>query len=76
MSRGRDWSYLSYNLARFGIPSDVVEDVSGDYEFDPWRPEPKAEVVLVTLSLEAATRLSEMLDDLYEGQAPLAEPNP
>lgn len=65
---GRDWSYLSYNLARFGVASDVHNDMSGDYEMDPWRPAPNTEIVRVALALDDASRLSALLDDLFETQ--------
>lgn len=65
-SVGRDWSYLGYNLARFGIASDVEYAAAGDYGVDPWRPAPNVEVVRVTLSLEDASKLSALLDDAFE----------
>lgn len=56
-----DWSYLSYVLATRGIASDWSEDVSGDYEFDPWRPAPNSEVVTFTISKPDAEHLVSLL---------------
>lgn len=58
------WDYLSYWLATHGILSDVTEDVTDDYEFDPWRPAPNTEVVRVTLTLEDAAYLTAMVKSL------------
>jgi len=56
-----DWSYLSYVLATRGIPSDVEEVVTDDYEFDPWRPAPASEAVTFTISKPDAERLVGLL---------------
>jgi hypothetical protein len=56
-----DWSYLSYVLATRGIPSDWSEEMSGDYESDPWRPAPNSEVVTFTISKPDAERLIALL---------------
>jgi hypothetical protein len=52
-----DWSYLDYVLATRGIPSDVEEVVTDDYESDPWRPPPNTEAVTLTVSKTDAGRL-------------------
>ena len=57
------WDFLGFRLAQCGIPSDVDEDVSGDYEFDPWRPRPNEEIVVVRLSKAEASKLCSLLPD-------------
>ncbi len=56
-----DWSFLGHELATHGIASDVVEDVTDDYEPDPWRPKPNTDAVVVTLDRDGATQLAELI---------------
>lgn len=61
-----DWSFLGYELARFGISSDTEEIVTEAYPVDPWRPEPDTDGVRVTLDRAGAIRLVDLLDALFE----------
>lgn len=61
MVSGRDWSFLGYWLATHGIPSDIGESMTREYDPDPWRPEPDVESVTVTLDRRGAERLVEIL---------------
>ena len=58
-----DWSFLSFELAKRGISSDVEEIITDDYERDPWRPQPNAKAVTVTLDLAGAVVLVLILED-------------
>lgn len=57
-----DWTHLSYHLATWGIPCDIEEVDTGDYEPDPWRPSPNADAVDVRLDIESAGKLAEVLE--------------
>jgi len=57
-----DWTYLGYHLATWGIPCDIDEVDTGDYELDPWRPLPNADAVDVRLDIESAAKLAEVLE--------------
>jgi hypothetical protein len=61
-----DWSFLGFELAKRGISSDVEEIVTDNYERDPWRPQPNAKAVTVTLDLANAAALVEILEDSHE----------
>lgn len=56
------WEFLGLTLAQHGIPSDVQEVVTDDYEPDPWRPSPNKDAVSITLELADASRLQGILD--------------
>jgi hypothetical protein len=56
-----DWSFLSYHLATRGIPCDIEETETDDYEFDPWRPTPNTEAVTVTLTKDDAALLASLV---------------
>jgi hypothetical protein len=62
-----DWSFLSYELARHGIPSDVHEIVTSNYkhDFDPWRPSPDVDGLQIVLDREGADRLAHILDSHF-----------
>lgn len=57
------WDYLEFNLNTRGIAAEVTETVTGDYEFDPWRPAPNTEAVQITMTKEAAARLAAIVMD-------------
>lgn len=57
------WDYLEFNLNTRGIAADVVEMVTDDYEFDPWRPKPNTEAVTITITKEDAARLAGIVMD-------------
>ncbi len=61
-----DWSFLSFELAKRGISSDVEEIVTDDYECDMWRPQPNAKAVTVVLDLAGAAILVGILEDAQE----------
>ncbi len=53
---------IGYTLATRGIPSDVdYDDVSGDYEPDPWRPRPKRDVICITIEAADESKLVDLL---------------
>jgi hypothetical protein len=56
-----DWSFLSYHLATHGIPCDIEEIITDDYEMDPWRPKPKTEAVTVTVTKDDAGKLAALV---------------
>ena len=58
-----DSSFLSFELAKRGIASDVEEIITDRYESDPWRPLPNSAAVIVTLDLAGAAILVGILDD-------------
>ncbi len=63
LRRTSDWSFLSFELAKRGIPSDVEEIITDDYGSDPWRPPPDTEAITVTLDLAGASKLVGILED-------------
>ncbi len=63
------WDYLSYKLACWGIPSDVAEIETDDYEWNEWRPDPNSEAITITISKEAGDILSEILPHPIAGRS-------
>ena len=57
------WDYLEFNLNTRGIAAEVIETVTDDYEFDPWRPKPNTEAVQITITKEDAARLAGIVLD-------------
>jgi hypothetical protein len=67
--KATDWSYVTYWLAVHGIPSDWTEDTTGDFEPDPWAPEPNTDAVVITLDREGAAKLTAILRAAFEETA-------
>ena len=61
-----DWSFLSFELAKRGIGSDVEEIITDDYEPDEWRPQPDTEAVTVILDLAGASKLVRILEEPWQ----------
>jgi hypothetical protein len=61
-----DWTDLGYHLATWGIPCDIEEVDTGDYELDPWRPLPNAEAVDIRLDVRSASKLAEVLEAAFK----------
>ena len=57
------WDYLEFNLNTRGIPAEVEEIVTDDYEFDPWRPAPNTEAVRITITKDDAAKLAGLILD-------------